>query len=70
MIVGFFCLVLSAHLLNFSIRNAPWITKTKTIVPIIKSGLLELNQFTITPANITPKFIITSFEVKIILAFM
>lgn len=58
------------HLLNFKILNAPWITKTKTIVPIIRSGLLELNQFTNSPATITPKLIITSFEVKIMLALI
>ena len=55
---------------NFSILIAPWITKMKTIVPTIKSGLFEFNQFTKNPAAITPKLIITSFDVKIILAFM
>jgi hypothetical protein len=37
---------------------------------MIKSGLLELSQFTKSPALIIPKFIITSLEVKIILAFI
>lgn len=37
---------------------------------MIKSGLFELNQFTNSPAMITPKLIIKSLEVKIILAFM
>ena len=60
----------SDHLLNFKILNAPCITKTKTTVPIIKSGLFEFSQFTRRPAITTPMLIITSFEVKIILAFI
>ena len=56
------------YLPSFNILRAPWITKTKTIVPIIKSGLLEFNQWTKTPAIITPKFMITSLDVKIMLA--
>jgi hypothetical protein len=58
------------YLLSFNILNAPCITNIKTMVPMIKSGLLELNQLTKTPAVITPKLIITSFDVKIILAFI
>ena len=42
----------------------------KTIVPIIKSGVLEFNQLTNKAAIITPVFIIMSFDVKIILAFI
>ena len=63
-------LVISAYLLKFNILNAPLITKIKTIVPTNKSGLFEFNKFTKIPAMITPKFIMTSFDVKIILAFI
>ena len=46
------------------------ITTTNTVAPTIKSGRLELSQFTKSPATITPELTTTSFEVKIMLACM
>ena len=45
-------------------------TSTKTMEPIIRSGLLDSSHTTRAPARITPKLMITSFEVKIMLAFI
>ena len=56
------------HFANFKILNAPEITTRNTIAPTIRSGLLDLSRSTSIPAKITPEFIITSFDVKIILA--
>ena len=61
---------ISGYLLNFNILNAPLITKINTIVPTTKSGLFEFNKLTKIAAIITPKLIITSLEVKIIIAFI
>ena len=44
-------------------------TKIKTMVPIIKSGLFEFDQLTISAAIMT-RLMITSLDVKIMLAFI
>lgn len=58
------------HLTSFKNRNAPRTTIRKKIPPITRSGYLEWVIKTRTPAAITPLFMITSFDVKIILARM
>ena len=40
------------------------------MVPIIKSGRFEFSQLTKSPAKMTPRFMIISLEVNIILAFI
>ena len=52
------------------ILHAPRATITKTIEPTTRSGILEFVRKTSTPARITPTFTITSFDVKIMLAWM
>ena len=59
---------LAFYFANCNILYAPLATMINTIAPMIKSGYDELSQCTKSPAVITPVLIITSFEVKIILA--
>ena len=58
------------HFPSFNILIAPLRTIIKTIPPIIKSGYFVCVSKTRIPARITQLFIITSFDVKIILAFI
>lgn len=55
---------------NFKIRIAPLTTTKKTTAPTIRSGYFDWVTNTKTPARITPVLKMTSFEVKIMLAFM
>ncbi len=50
------------------ILNAPRATMIKTIVPMIRSGSLEFKRKTSPPAMMTPMLMMTSLEVKIMLA--
>ena len=62
--------VVQCHFDSFNILNAPCPTMRNTIDPTIKSGYFEFVKYTYPPAKITPRFTITSLEVKIMLACM
>ena len=58
------------HFPGFNIRIAPFRTRKNTTPPIIKSGYFIWVNMARIPARITPLITITSFDVKIILAFI
>ena len=58
------------YLPSFRILNAPRMTTAKTIIPIMRSGLFDPSQLTNIPVIMTPRLMITSFEVKIMVACM